>query len=141
MADLTVEIQDSDSYGCVLDHMHLVKEGVNECVALSGWELTGPGSLPPPASAALLQVQQVGSLQLQQERWPSVPEGLPVATVAPPRSPPRLIQPCACVLSKGDYFKSAYFRLSWVQVNLLAGHSEQETDWCGVAQKQPAELS
>lgn len=57
----------------------------------------------------------------------------------PPR-PPCLIQPCAPVLSEGDYFKSAYFHLPCVQVNLLAGHSEPETDWCGAVRKLPAEL-
>lgn len=108
----------------------------------------GPGSPPAPAPAVWVQVPADGqldrwtdNLQLHWERWPPAPKGHPFATVAPPRSPPRLIQPCACVLSKGDYFKSAYFHLPWVQVNLLAGHSEPAAGRCGVVQRQPAELS
>lgn len=78
-----MEIRDSDSYGCVLDHRHLIKEGVHEYAALSGWELTGPGSLPPPASAALVQVPADGQPATAAGRWPPVPEGLPVAAVPP----------------------------------------------------------
>lgn len=36
-----MEIQGLDSYDCVLDRMHLLREGVNECVAQSGRELQG----------------------------------------------------------------------------------------------------
>lgn len=100
------------------------------CVGLSGRELTGlaPCLLLGQVPAASQPATAAGEVAIGFGRPPHCYSHTPPP---PPGSPPWLIQPCACMLSEGDYFKSAYFHLSWVQVNLLAGHSEPETDWCG----------
>lgn len=47
-------VQDSDSYGCVLGHMPLIKENGDECVALRGLELREllPVHIPEEQQAA-----------------------------------------------------------------------------------------
>lgn len=114
----------------LLAHVHLLRRvwlSVQLWMAGS-WRSLAPSlllpALPGAVPAAIPPSLLPSVLQLQQQGWPSDPS-------RPPVLPPQLIPPRACMLSKGDYFKSAYFHLSWVQVNLLAGHSEPGTDWCG----------
>jgi len=87
----------------------------------------------PPGSTAA-----IGSRSPPALLRPSAPK-VPLL-LQPPVLPFPLPPATGLRAQQGDYFKSAYFHRSWVQVNLLSGHGEQETDWCGAVQK-PAELS
>lgn len=117
--------------GAALADVHLLRRvwvSVQLWMAESCWAWLPPSSCQPSPvlclEPSLHPCHPSIPVQLQQEGWPPAPSH-------PPVLPPQLIPPCACMLSKGDYFKSAYFHLCWVQVNLLAGQSEPGTDWCG----------